>query len=98
MEIKFKQWECTLQTGMYQGGNLAIKLIGVDLPIYDNLVAVATTNLPGLSLHEVAIKDWSENEGMYETLLKAEIIQPAHRFMQSGWIKKIPVCYLKAEL
>jgi hypothetical protein len=98
MDVKFKKFDCTIETGMYQQGNTAIKLIGVDLPIYDNLVAVATTNLPGLAKDEVAIKDWSENEGMYQTLLGADIIKPAHRYEASGWIEAIPICYLKSEL
>lgn len=98
MQVKFKQWDCTLLTAFYQGGNMALKLIGIDLPAYDNVVAVATTNLPGLAENELAIKDWSENEGMYQTLLGSDIITPAHRYEQSGWIEAIPICYLKAQL
>lgn len=93
-EIKFKQWNCTIEKAMYQGGNPALKLIGTELPFYDNVVAVASTNLPGLTLKEVAVKDWSENEGMYQVLLDAGIVTPAHRFEQSGYIESIPVCYL----
>lgn len=98
MEIKFKQWNCSLETGMYKDGNVALKLIGTDLPIYDNLVAKASVNLPGLLKEEIAIKDWSENEGMYETLLNAEAITPAHRYEKSGFIESIPVCYLRKKV
>ena|ERR1700748_245893 len=98
MNIQFKQWNSKLETGMYQGGNVALKLIGLDLPIYDNLVAVASVNLPGLLKDEIAIKDWSENEGMYEALLNAEVITPAHRYEKSGYIESIPVCYLRKKV
>lgn len=98
MRIKFKQFDCTIEKAAYQDGNTALRLIGIDLPIYDNLVAVATTNLPGLAKDEIAIKDWSENEGMYQTLLNFDIITTAHRYEASGWIEAIPICYLKSEL
>lgn len=98
MEVKFKNWNCSIKTAQYQGGNLALKLIGVDLPPYDNQVAVATTNLPGLHKDEIAIKDWSENEGMYNTLLGAGVITPAHRYEKSGWVEAIPICYLNTKL
>lgn len=92
--VKFKQWNCTIEKKTYIDGNPALMLIGIDLPVYDNKVAVATTNLEGLNLNEVAIKDYSENEGMYRTLLDAGIIQPAHKYQDSGWVKNIPICYL----
>jgi len=97
-EVKFKQWECTVTKAMYQSGNIALRLIGKDLPVYDNLVATGTVNLPGLADNEIAIKDWSENEGMYIALLGADIITTAHRYEKSGWIEAIPVCYLKDEI
>lgn len=98
MNIQFKQWNSKLETTMYHDGNIALRLIGNDLPIYDNLVATASVNLPGLLKDEIAIKDWSENEGMYEVLLKSEAITPAHRYETSGYIESIPVCYLRKKV
>lgn len=92
--LQFKKWLCKPEMAKYQGGNPAMRLIGVDLPEYDHLVAVASVNLPGLAIDEIAIKDYSENEGMYKTLLDAGLILPAHRFQDSGYIENIPICYL----
>jgi hypothetical protein len=35
----------------------------------------ATVNLVNLPGHQVAIKNWSENEGMAKALIKAEVIK-----------------------
>lgn len=94
--IKFKQWDCRMEIMAYMDGNPALRLIDIHKD-WDNLIAVASVNLPGLKITEIAIKDYSENEGMYQTLLDANVITPAHRFAQSGWIDKIPVCFLKSK-
>ncbi len=93
--IRFEQWNCLIEKAKYHTGNTALRLIDADdLTGYDNLVAVASVNLPGIIGEEVAIKDWSENTGMYMTLLDANVITPAHRYLSSGFIESIPVCYL----
>lgn len=91
--VKFKQWVCRAEINMYQDGNPAIRLIDINKE-WDNLVAVASTNIPGLQHNEVAIKDYSENEGMYDALLKAQVVYPCHRYTQSGHVERIPVCVL----
>lgn len=57
--------------------------------------AVASVSLdhPLLS-DEVAIKNYSENEGILESLLKAGIVAPPHRYISSGFVQ-IPICKLK---
>lgn len=92
--VKFKKWECRAEIQQYQGGNPAIKLIDIHKE-WDNLVAIASTNIPGLAQDEVAIKDYSENGGMYDALLKAEVILPLHRYTTSGYVERIPVCRLR---
>jgi hypothetical protein len=42
---------------------------------------------------EVAIKDYSENEGILNTLLQYEIVDFPHAFIQSDFVK-IPICKL----
>lgn len=99
MKIKFRQWECDLVKLHYhnENGNIALKLVEAVEP-YEP-IATCTVWLEGLAKDEIAIKDYSENEGMYDVLLKNEVITPAHRYASSGWIVNgIPVCYLKADL
>ena len=47
-----------------------------------------------LQSDEVAIKNYSENEGILKSLLKARIVAPPHRFVSSGFVQ-IPICKLK---
>lgn len=58
---------------------------------------MATAWVEGLEEDEIAIKDYSENTGIYEALLEADIITPAHRFIPSGYVI-LPVCYLRKDL
>ena len=80
-----------IQYGTYQEGNTSMQLIDCadGCPF-----ATATVNLPGLTENEVAIKNYSENEGVLIFLLDNEIIEAPHRFVQSGFVN-IPVCKLK---
>ena len=80
-----------IQYGTYQEGNTSMQLIDCadGCPF-----ATATVNLPGLAKNEVAIKNYSENEGVLIFLLDNNIIEAPHRFVQSGFVN-IPVCRLK---
>jgi hypothetical protein len=91
MEIQFKRWVCDLNFESYVNGNRAFTLTN---PKNGERIAVCTINLNSLTEDELAIKDYSENQGMYQTLLDYKIIEPAHRFEDSGYIKNIPICYL----
>ena len=53
-----------------------------------------TVMVPGLEMDEVAIKSYSENEGLLEFLLEEEIIEEPHRYAESGFVV-IPICRLK---
>jgi len=94
MEIQFKKWICDLKFASYFNENIAIKLLDTET---GEPIAICTINLPELRTDELAIKDYSENNGMYQTLLDYKIIKPAHRFTKSGFIDNIPVCYLNME-
>lgn len=50
-------------------------------------VATASTWYPDLENREFAIKDYSENEGMLDCLLEANIIEAPHRKVQSGFVE-----------
>ena len=47
-----------------------------------------------LQSDEVAIKNYSENEGILETLLESGIIATPHRFISSGFVQ-IPICKIQ---
>lgn len=69
----------------YQNQRLAVVL--VDSYTYEP-VATATVNLPDtiMAAEHVAIKDWSENEGMLKTLQLAGLIGEVDHFQQSGYV------------
>jgi hypothetical protein len=67
--VKFKKWDCVIVYAQYSNGRTAIQLKD------DNdgsPVATATINVPDVYLEkdEVIIKDYSENEGMLDTLVR----------------------------
>jgi hypothetical protein len=52
-----------------------------------------TVNLNGLDENEVAIKNYSENEGILDVLVAEGIVKSPHRYVNSGFVK-IPICEL----
>jgi hypothetical protein len=80
-----------IQYGTYKEGNTSMQLIDCadGFPF-----ATATVNLPGLTEGEVAIKNYSENEGVLDFLLENNIVELPHRHVASGFVN-IPVCKLK---
>lgn len=75
VEVKFER---------YETGTPAIVLCD---PTDGEVVTVASVNFPGrLAKDEVALKGWSENEGVPEDLLANGIVTPAHRHIASGFV------------
>ena len=75
----------------YPNGEMRIQL-------YDSsdgmLYATATSQIQGkLEEGEVAIKDWSENEGILDFLIDYKFVEKPHRFVNQGFVK-IPICKL----
>lgn len=89
--VGFAGYKSDVVLETYRQGGYAIQLVD---HIDGDPVATATSFLPGLELGEVAIKDYSENTGMYQILVDAGIIEPAHRHLQSGFAV-FPVCWVK---
>jgi hypothetical protein len=89
MNVKFKQWDCVAVPGKYSNGRKAIQLL--DAEDYE-VVAVATVNMVSvpddqMDDDEVFIKDYSENSGMYESLVEAGIIFPEPKSVSAaGWV------------
>jgi len=63
--------DCEFRTGRYGNGNLALQ---VESPA-EGPICVCSVN-PGVPLpdNELAVKDWSENEGMVEELKRQNVI------------------------
>lgn len=78
----------TLKT--YKNGQICIQLIDTSdgFPFATATVAVED-NL--LKEDELAIKDYSENEGILDTLIDHNIVEHPRAFIQSGFVK-IPIC------
>ncbi len=92
MKIKFKKWKCFIEKGFYSNDRVALTLIEIKS---GEDVLVATVNLVNevLTDKEIAIKDNSENEGIYKVLLEAGIISEVKRYAQSGFCQ-YPICDL----
>jgi len=90
--IQFKKWVCVLKFGQYHNGRTGIELVSEK---DGSPVAVATVNIPDVYLDkdEVIIKNYSENEGMLDTLVNAKIVEPTGRKVHTGFVE-CDVCKL----
>jgi hypothetical protein len=82
--------EVRIDYSYYPNGRVAILLID---PQTEELVAKCTCNIPAeeLDSNEVIIKTYSENEGLYEELVREKVVYPAHRITKE---QKLPICRL----
>jgi hypothetical protein len=92
-EMYGETYQLSLQFAKYANGQTAIKLWDLTdgFPFATATVCVEDDLLKE---DEVAIKDYSENEGLLDALIEAEVVEPPHAFIQSGFVK-IPICKLK---
>lgn len=94
-EIEFTgdKWNCIVEFGRYGNNNrTAIELMD---KFTREHIMTCTTNLPKEDLADtsVAIKNYSENEGILDKLIEAGVIAKPHALVQSGFVK-IPICKL----
>lgn len=84
--VEFGGYSCLLEFGEYANGRTAIQLVNFE---DSDLVADATVNIPEYNLPkgQVIIKDYSENEGMLDALIKANIVSKPVDYAESGFIK-----------
>lgn len=73
MKIKFKKWNCIAKGMYYANREKALQLIDEN---NNEVIAMATVSFPDefLGDDEIFVKDYSENEGMTEALIEANII------------------------
>lgn len=76
----------------YQNGQHAIQLSDMADGFPYATASVAMTNVD-LESDDVAIKNWSENEGILESLIEAGIVSKPHSYIPSGYVN-IPICKL----
>lgn len=88
----YGNYQLGLQFAKYRNGQTAIKLIDMEdgMP-YATATVCVEDNL--LKIDEVAIKDYSENVGILDSLIESNIIDNPHAFIQTGHVK-IPICKL----
>ena len=93
--VRFKEWVCEMQFGKYPNGRTAIEL--VDYKTYEP-IATATVNVPGIPLkeNEIIIKNYSENQGMFQALFNAGIVKLNRIDTQSEWVD-FHICELLIE-
>jgi hypothetical protein len=84
-------FDVTLERCNYLNNALALELVETET---GEPFIMCTLNIPDLSYGEVAIKNYSENEGVLDFLIKEGIIEPPHRFASSGYVS-LPVCKVK---
>jgi hypothetical protein len=84
-------FDVTLERCNYLNNTLALELVETET---GEPFMMCTVNIPNLSDGEVAIKNYSENEGVLDFLIKEGIIEPPHRFASSGYVS-LPVCKVK---
>lgn len=85
LKIRFKEWDCLLGIDTYAISE-RIALLLVDAEDYEP-IATATVNIPEVNLAEgeIIIKNYSENEGMVDALVKANVIHPTNRLVPCGY-------------
>lgn len=87
MKVKFKKWNCIVQWSMYhKNNNIAIQLIDEKTK---ELISVATANTGHENIEStVQIKDYSENEGIWQALVNAGVIEDkVIRTIASGYVE-----------
>lgn len=86
--ITFKGTKCVVDTSKsYEYGNgtcILIKVAETGEPF-----CFATVNIPGAEIekNEVIIKNYSENEGIFEVLKEANIVIDTGRKIKTGWVE-----------
>lgn len=77
---------CKVDTSSrYENNRQALILVNAETGEY---VMVASVNIPDveLELNEIAIKNYSENAGIFELLIKEEIISDTGKRVSSGFV------------
>lgn len=90
--VTFLGEQCEVSFAHYNNGRRAIELT---IQESGEPMAVASVNLPDEPIEddEVAIKNYSENEGILEVLIHANVISEPLREVDLGFVT-VPICKL----
>ena len=89
---KYTKYECNFKTARYLNGNLALQIVGAKgSELEGEPICTASVN-PGIEIPpaQIAVKNWSENDGMDDFLSKTGIIGELVGKIPSGFVT-IPV-------
>jgi hypothetical protein len=88
--VHFQKWDCTVSVQKARNGNTVLQLFDEEGP-----VATATVQLNNIRLpRDMAyIKDYSENEGMLDALIKAGIVLSIVAWRPVGYARAA-LCHL----
>lgn len=84
--LYFGDWLCEVVFGKYSNNMPSISLFDVE---DGSPVCVATVNLPEINVQEghTLIKNYSENNGVLEALVKAGIVEDTGRVFPAGHVE-----------
>lgn len=91
--VRFLGIDCIVQKAEYDNGRPALRLVDAE---DGSPIATATVNLPDVPLgkNQVAIKSYSECEGMLDALVAAGVVKPTGQSVASGYVQ-VPICELQ---
>ena len=96
--IKINNQKCEVIFGNYMNGATAINLICLDGEDEGEPYATATINIPRIKLekNEIIIKNYSENEGILDALVEANIVEDTGGKINVGYAYA-NICKLKTK-
>lgn len=91
-KFNYGHYKCQFVKGEYGNGNLALELMGAEGSEYEGEPIARVTINPGCQIPDdcIAIKDYSENDGMVDFCKNLGIISDLVATISSGWVE-IPV-------
>ena len=87
-------YTCAVEIENYQVDN-SVALVLVDIQDGQQY-AIASIWTEGLEKDEIAIKNYSENEGVLDALIDANIVDKPHRYINSGYVN-LPIVRLNKD-
>ena len=83
--VRYRDWDCAIRARKYNNGNLAIELLEAETGDHFTTCTVNVGKIDD-SLNAVAVKDYSENEGMLDFLKENGLVGDTLYTVQSGFV------------
>lgn len=90
-----EQVHCTPRFSYYRDGRLALELVD---PFNGTRLVTASVNVPEVELapDEIALKDYSENTGVLDALVRGGVVAVTERAVRTGFVT-LPVVRLLSD-